>query len=149
ASIRSFIMPTQDKRNEVLEEKFGLVEEVVRGKRVILIDDSIVRGNTMKRIVSMLRSADVKEVHVRIGSPMIKYPCYMGIDFPKRDELIAYNKSQEEIGKELNVDSIEYLTVEEMIEAIRRNDLCTACFSGQYPLKFKYNIRELEKVFGK
>ncbi|MEM3281197.1 MAG: amidophosphoribosyltransferase, partial [Saccharolobus sp.] len=108
-----------------------------------------VRGNTMKRIVSMLRSADVKEVHVRIGSPMIKYPCYMGIDFPKRDELIAYNKSQEEIGKELNVDSIEYLTVEEMIEAIRRNDLCTACFSGQYPLKFKYNIRELEKVFGK
>jgi len=83
SSVRSFIMPTQDKRNEVLEEKFGVVVDAVRDKRIVLIDDSIVRGNTMKRIISMLRNAGAKEIHVRIGSPMIKYPCYMGIDFPK------------------------------------------------------------------
>ncbi|WP_338600455.1 amidophosphoribosyltransferase [Sulfolobus tengchongensis] len=149
SSVRSFIMPTQDKRTEVLEEKFGVVSEVIMNKRVILIDDSIVRGNTMKRIIKMLRSSGAKEIHVRIGSPMIKYACFMGIDFPKREELIAYNKSEKEIGKELDADSIEYLTVEEMVQAIGRKDLCTACFSGIYPLKFKYDIKELEKNFGK
>ncbi|BDB97330.1 amidophosphoribosyltransferase [Saccharolobus caldissimus] len=149
SSVRSFIMPTQDKRKEVLEEKFGIVSELVKGKRIILIDDSIVRGNTMRRIASMLRSAGAKEIHVRIGSPMIKYPCYMGIDFPRREELIAYNRSEIEISKELGVDSIEYLTVEEMLQAIGRKDLCTACFSGNYPLKFRYDFKELEKVFGK
>lgn len=149
SSVRSFIMPTQDKRKEVLEEKFGIVSELVKGKRIVLIDDSIVRGNTMRRIASMLRSAGAKEIHVRIGSPMIKYPCYMGIDFPRREELIAYNRSEIEISKELGVDSIEYLTVEEMLQAIGRKDLCTACFSGNYPLKFRYDFKELEKVFGK
>lgn len=149
SSVRSFIMPTQDKRKEVLEEKFGIVSELVKGKRIILIDDSIVRGNTMRKIASMLRSAGAKEIHVRIGSPMIKYPCYMGIDFPRREELIAYNRSEIEISKELGVDSIEYLTIEEMLQAIGRKDLCTACFSGNYPLKFRYDFKELEKVFGK
>ncbi|WP_278465191.1 amidophosphoribosyltransferase [Saccharolobus islandicus] len=149
SSVRSFIMPSQDKRNEVLEEKFGVVVDAVRDKRIVLIDDSIVRGNTMKRIISMLRNAGAKEIHVRIGSPMIKYPCYMGIDFPKREELIAHNKSEREIGNELNADSIEFLSVEEMVQAIGRRDLCNACFSGVYPLKFKYNSTELERVFGK
>ncbi|AOL15838.1 amidophosphoribosyltransferase [Sulfolobus sp. A20] len=149
SSIRSFIMPSQDKRKEVLEEKFGVVEEAVRGKKVILIDDSIVRGNTMRRIVSILRNAGATEVHIRVGSPMIKYPCYMGIDFPKRDELVAYNRTEREISKELLADSVEYLTVDELIQAIGRKDLCVACFTGNYPLKFKYDISELEKIFGK
>lgn len=144
---RSFIMPTQDKRNSVLEEKFGVVKPAVNGKRVVVIDDSIVRGNTMKRIVKMLRDNGAKEVHVRVGSPKIKYPCYMGIDFPSTSELIAYNKDEREIAKYIGADSVEYLTVEEMVEAIGRKDLCHACFSGIYPLKFSYKIEELEKVF--
>jgi len=146
---RSFIMPTQDKRNSVIEEKFGVVKSVIEGKRVVIIDDSIVRGNTMKRIVKMIRDNGAKEVHVRIGSPMIKYPCYMGIDFPSAKELIANGKSEEEIAKYIGADSLEYLTVEEMIKAIGRKDLCHACFSGLYPLKYSYNSRELEFAFKK
>ncbi|EWG08072.1 MAG: amidophosphoribosyltransferase [Candidatus Aramenus sulfurataquae] len=147
ASKRSFIMPTNEKRNEVLEEKFGVVEEVINGKRVVLIDDSIVRGNTMKRLISLLRNAGAKEVHLRIGSPPIRYPCYMGIDFPRRSELVAYGKTEEDIARELEADSLGYLTVEEMIEAIGKNALCTACFTGKYPLKGKYQMERLEIAF--
>ncbi len=147
ASKRSFIMPTNEKRNEVLEEKFGVVEEALRGKRVVLIDDSIVRGNTMKRLISLLRNAGAREVHLRIGSPPIRYPCYMGIDFPRRNELIAYGKTEEEIAKELGADSLAYLTVEEMVEAIGRNTMCKACFTGMYPLKGKYKMETLEVAF--
>ena len=146
---RSFIMPTQDKRLSVLEEKFGVVKEAVEGKRIVLIDDSIVRGNTMKRIVKLLRDNGAKEIHVRVGSPKIRYPCYMGIDFPTSKELIAHNRSEKEIAKEIGADSVEYLTVEEMIEAIGRKDLCHACFSGIYPLKFSYDMSKLELVFKK
>ena len=146
---RSFIMPTQDKRNSVIEEKFGVVKSVVDGKRVVIIDDSIVRGNTMRKIVKMIRDNGAREVHVRIGSPKIKYPCYMGIDFPSVKELIANGKNEEEIAKYIGADSLEYLTIEEMIKAIGRKDLCHACFSGLYPLKYSYNLQELEPVFKK
>ncbi|ARM76262.1 amidophosphoribosyltransferase [Acidianus manzaensis] len=148
-SKRSFIMPTNDKRKSVLEEKFGIVDEIIRGKRIILIDDSIVRGNTMRRLIKLLRDDGANEIHVRIGSPMIKYPCYMGIDFPSKKELIANDKSEKEIAQYLNADSVEYLTVDEMKNAIGRQDLCIACFSGIYPLKKKYDYNELEKIFGK
>ncbi|BCU71398.1 amidophosphoribosyltransferase [Stygiolobus caldivivus] len=144
---RSFIMPTQDKRESVLEEKFGVVSEVVRGKRIVLIDDSIVRGNTMKRIVKLLKDNGALQVHVRVGSPKIRYPCYMGIDFPTSNELIAYGRTEKEIAFEIGADSVEYLTIEEMIESIGRRDLCHACFSGVYPLKFSYNMSQLESIF--
>lgn len=147
ASKRSFIMPTNDKRNEVIEEKFGVVENAVRDKRIVLIDDSIVRGNTMKRIVSFIRNAGAKEVHIRIGSPPIKFPCYMGIDFPSRKELIASSKSENDIAQYMGANSIEYLTVDEMIKAIGRETLCTACFSGIYPLRNRYPIDKLESIF--
>ncbi|BAK54602.1 amidophosphoribosyltransferase [Sulfurisphaera tokodaii] len=146
---RSFIMPTQDKRNAVLEEKFGIVKSVVENKKVVVIDDSIVRGNTMRKIVRMIRDNGAKEVHVRIGSPKVKYPCYMGIDFPLSKELIASEKDEKEIAKYIGADSVEFLTVEEMIKAIGRPDLCHACFSGVYPLKFSYNLQVLESIFKK
>ncbi|PVU72089.1 amidophosphoribosyltransferase, partial [Sulfolobales archaeon SCGC AB-777_J03] len=146
-SLRSFIMPTHDKRVTTIEEKFGVVVRAVSGKRVVLIDDSIVRGNTMKRLVSYLRNAGAKEVHVRVGSPPIRYPCYMGIDFPSRRELIAYGRDEGAIAKEIGADSVEYLTVEEMIEAIGRKDLCHACFTGKYPLRLSYKLEELESTF--
>jgi amidophosphoribosyltransferase (EC 2.4.2.14) len=146
-SLRSFIMPTHDKRITTIEEKFGVVARAVSGKRVVLIDDSIVRGNTMKRLVSYLRNAGAKEVHVRVGSPPIRYPCYMGIDFPSRRELIAYGRDEGAIAKEIGADSVEYLTVEEMIEAIGRKDLCHACFTGKYPLRLSYKLEELESTF--
>ncbi|MFP3217537.1 MAG: amidophosphoribosyltransferase [Acidianus sp.] len=148
-SKRSFIMPTNDKRKSVLEEKFGIVEDAVKGKRIVLIDDSIVRGNTMKRIIMLLRNSGAKEIHVRVGSPMIKYPCYMGIDFPSRSELIASNKDENEIAKILGADSIEYLTVDEMKQAIGRDSLCTACFTGIYPLKRNYSLQVMESVFNR
>jgi amidophosphoribosyltransferase len=144
---RSFIMPTQDKRESVLEDKFGVVKDVIQGKRIVLIDDSIVRGNTMKRIVKLMRDNGAREVHVRVGSPKIRYPCYMGIDFPTSRELIAYGKTEKEIASEIGADSVEYLTIEEMISAIGRKDLCHACFSGVYPLKFSYDMSQLESVF--
>lgn len=148
-SKRSFIMPTNDERKSVLEEKFGVVEDAVRGKRIVLVDDSIVRGNTMMRIITLLRSSGAREIHVRIGSPMIKYPCYMGIDFPSKRELIASDKSEEEVSRILGADSVEYLTVEEMKEAIGRESLCTACFTGMYPLKRNYSIRIMENAFNR
>ncbi len=148
-SKRSFIMPTNDKRKSVLEEKFGVVEDAVRDKRIVLIDDSIVRGNTMKRIISLLRNSGAREIHVRVGSPMIKYPCYMGIDFPSRKELIASDKKEDEISKILGADSIEYLTVEEMKEAIGKESLCSACFTGIYPLKRNYSLQIMESIFNR
>lgn len=146
---RSFIMPTQDKRNSVIEEKFGVVRSAVEGRRVVIVDDSIVRGNTMKKIIKMIRDNGAKEVHVRIGSPKIRYPCYMGIDFPSTKELIANDKTETEIARYIGADSLEYLTIDEMIKAIGRNDLCHACFSGSYPLKYSYNMRGLENLFKK
>ncbi|BDC19620.1 amidophosphoribosyltransferase [Acidianus sp. HS-5] len=148
-SKRSFIMPTNDKRKSVLEEKFGIVEDAVRDKRIVIIDDSIVRGNTMKRIITLLRNSGAKEIHVRVGSPMIRYPCYMGIDFPNRKELIASDKKEEEISKILGADSIEYLTVKEMKEAIGKESLCSACFTGIYPLKRNYSLQIMENVFNR
>ena len=146
-SVRSFIMPSNDKRISVIEEKFGVVERAVSGKRVVLVDDSIVRGNTMRKLVEAVRRAGAREVHVRVGSPPIRYPCYMGIDFPSRRELVAFNRSEDQIAKELGADSVEYLTVEEMLQAIGRKDLCHACFSGVYPLRGKYSLEELELAF--
>lgn len=148
-SKRSFIMPSNEKRNEVLKEKFGLVDVAVRDKRVVLVDDSIVRGNTMNRIVSSLRGAGAREIHVRIGSPMIRHPCYMGIDFPKRSDLLARSGDLRRIAEEIGADSVEYLTVEEMELAIGKRTICEACFTGDYPLRGKYDLSSLERVFSR
>jgi len=134
---RTFISPSQSMRTLKVKIKLNPIREIVAGQRVVVIDDSIVRGNTSKSRVSLLRRAGASEVHMRISCPPHISPCYYGIDFPSKQELIACNKSMEEIKAFLEVDSIGYLSIEGMLQATTRKptDFCTACFNGQYPTK--------------
>ena len=130
---RTFITPGQFYRELKVRLKLSPVVEVVSGKKVVLVDDSIVRGTTMRRIVSLLKGAGAEEVHVRIASPPIRYPCYMGIDIPTRHELIAAWKSVGDIRESIGADSLRYLSVEGLKRAVGREDLCLACLTGEYP----------------
>ncbi|HWH07568.1 MAG TPA: amidophosphoribosyltransferase [Candidatus Thermoplasmatota archaeon] len=134
---RTFIMPSQVARDVGVKMKLNPVRSVVDGRRVVLVDDSIVRGTTMKRIVQMLRDAGAKEVHVRIGSPPIKSPCYLGIDMNTRKQLVAANHTVDEIAKLLGADSLAYISVEGLQDAIGHEprDLCTGCLTGVYPVE--------------
>ncbi|USG66400.1 amidophosphoribosyltransferase [Brevibacillus ruminantium] len=141
---RTFIQPTQELRERGVYMKLSAVRKVVEGKRVVMIDDSIVRGTTSSRIVQMLREAGAKEVHVRISSPPVMNPCFYGIDTSTRDELIASSQSVEEIRRYIGADSLSYLSVEGMIDAIGREDgspnrgHCLACFNGKYPTEIEF-----------
>ncbi|MDF2722162.1 MAG: amidophosphoribosyltransferase [Paenibacillus sp.] len=136
---RTFIQPSQELREQGVKMKLSAVRKVVEGKRVVMIDDSIVRGTTSLRIVNLLREAGAKEVHVRISSPPFKNPCFYGIDTPSRKELIGAQKSIEEIRKAINADSLHFLTKEGLIDSIGRlsdeehGGHCTACFDNIYP----------------
>ncbi|MDI3475284.1 MAG: amidophosphoribosyltransferase [Thermococcaceae archaeon] len=130
---RTFITPGQFYRELKVKLKLSPVKGVIRDKRVVLVDDSIVRGTTMRRIVSLLRKAGAKEVHVRIASPPIRHPCYMGIDIPTRHELIAAFGSVEKVREAIGADSLAYLSVEGLIRAVGKKDLCLACLTGEYP----------------
>ena len=128
--------------------KFNTVGGVLKGRRVIIVDDSIVRGTTIKGLVKRIRSAGAKEVHIRVTSPPIKYPCYYGMDFPTKEELIANEKSVEEIATYLGVDSLEYLSIEEMLNAMPKDNgqnYCTACFSGEYPVSINECLKNEDK----
>lgn len=130
---RSFIQPSQSKRDGMVKTKFFVPTEVVKNKKLVLIDDSIVRGTTMRTIVELLRKNGAREVHLRIASPPVKFPCYFGIDFPSPTELIANQKNITEIKDYLNVDSIKYLSYEDMMSVVRnKNNFCSACFTGAY-----------------
>ncbi|NIR51163.1 amidophosphoribosyltransferase [candidate division KSB1 bacterium] len=133
---RTFIHPDQSERDFKVRVKFNPVEGVLKGRRVVVVDDSIVRGTTLKQLTKMLRKAGAKEVHVRVSSPPIISPCFYGMDFPTMDELIASNKTIEEIRKYLGVDSLGYLSLEGMVDAVSNDQkgFCTACFTGDYPL---------------
>jgi amidophosphoribosyltransferase len=133
---RTFIQPGQELRRHGLRMKFNPLREVVEGKRLVVVDDSIVRGNTMPGIVQMLRAAGAAEVHIRISSPPIKHPCHYGIDMSTREEMIAHGRSVEEIGAQVGADSLHYLSLAGVYEAIGqpREVHCDACFSGDYPL---------------
>ena len=109
--------------------------EVVDGKRVIMIDDSIVRGTTSDRIVKLLRDAGAKEVHVRISSPPFLWPCYFGTDVPAREQLIAYNRSVEEIRQIIGADSLAYLSLDRLPDIVGGREICTGCFTGKYPME--------------
>ncbi|GED30359.1 amidophosphoribosyltransferase [Brevibacillus centrosporus] len=141
---RTFIQPSQELRERAVHLKLSAVRKVVEGKRVVMIDDSIVRGTTSNRIVRMLREAGAKEVHVRISSPPVMNPCFYGIDTSSREELIAATKSVEEIRLAIEADSLSFLSVEGMLEAIGREDSapnrghCLACFTGQYPTEIDF-----------
>ncbi|MGC9337310.1 MAG: amidophosphoribosyltransferase [Candidatus Cloacimonadia bacterium] len=136
---RTFIKPAQTFRDEGVRQKFNVLPEYLNDKIVTLVDDSIVRGTTLKKIVRLLKKNGAKEVHVRIGSPMIKYSCYYGIDTPTREELIASQKSIEDIRAFLDADSLRYLTLEELKNIVTQNEeFCYACFDGIYPIRL-YN----------
>lgn len=132
---RTFIKPKQKNRESSVQVKLNPIREVVQGKRVIMIDDSIVRGTTSDRIVKMLRDAGAKEVHVRISSPPFLWPCYFGTDVPARDQLIAYNRTVEEIREVIGADSLGYLKLERLSEIADGREICRGCFTGMYPLK--------------
>ncbi len=132
---RTFIKPKQSNRESSVKVKLNVLKEAVNGKRVIMIDDSIVRGTTSGRIVKMLREAGAAEVHVRISSPPFLHECYFGTDIPSREQLIAYNRSIEEIREIIGADSLGYLKQERLKEMAGGLSICTGCFDGNYPLE--------------
>lgn len=131
---RTFIKPSQSSRADGVRVKLNAIKEAVDGKRVIMIDDSIVRGTTSGRIVTMLQEAGAREVHMRISSPPFLWPCYFGTDIPKREQLIAYNRTLEEIREQIGADSLAYLRTERLEELVEGQSICKGCFTGQYPL---------------
>lgn len=139
---RTFISPGQSSRLNQVKIKLSVIEENVRGKRVILIDDSIVRGTTSGLIVKLLKEAGAKEVHMRISSPPFLYPCYYGTDIDSSEHLIACKHSIEEIGNIIGVDSLGYLPVNELKSLINSEDYCSSCFDGNYPTKILSDTRK-------
>jgi amidophosphoribosyltransferase len=134
---RTFIQPSQTIRQLGIRLKLNPLREVIQGKRLVVVDDSIVRGNTQRALVRMLREAGALEVHVRISSPPVKWPCFFGIDFATRAELIANGLTVDEIAKSLGADSLAYISLDAMVEAttIPKDRLCRACFDGEYPIE--------------
>ena len=131
---RTFIKPKQKSRESSVKVKLNVIKEAVRGKRVIMIDDSIVRGTTSDRIVSMLREAGAAEVHMMVSSPPFLHPCYFGTDIPVREQLIAYNRTVEEIRKIIGADTLNYLRIGRLSEMVEGRQICTGCFTGKYPV---------------
>ena len=150
---RTFIMPSQKLRDITVKEKVNPIKSEVEGKRVVLVDDSIVRGTTMKRIVNMVKKAKAREIHVRIGTPPLISPCYLGIDMTTRDQFIAHKKSIEEIRKILDADSLGYISVCGLLEALMftKNELCLGCVTEKYPIdipperhRFQHTLEEYD-----
>ncbi|ESO93818.1 hypothetical protein LOTGIDRAFT_228583 [Lottia gigantea] len=143
---RTFIQPTTRLRQLGVAKKFGPLTDNFAGKRIVLVDDSIVRGNTMQALIKLLKKYGAKEVHVRVASPPIKYPCYMGINIPTKEELIANRISLQDLPDHLCADSVKYLTIEGLVKAIQEGITttgqpighCTACLSGDYPVKLDW-----------
>lgn len=133
---RTFIEPTQELREQGVRIKLNPLKENIEGKRVILVDDSIVRGTTMKQTVAMIRNAGAKEIHIRIASPPVIYPCHLGMDTPSKENLIAANMSIEEIREMLEVESLCFISLEGLLEAVGGDDgFYTGCFTGKYPVE--------------
>lgn len=133
---RSFIMPSQTSRDLAVKMKLNVIKQVVNGKRLVVVEDSVVRGTTTRGKMGALRRAGAREIHLRVASPPIRHPCYFGIDFPDPNELAASGRTVEEIRQYLGVDSLHYLSQEGMLECVRMSpsQYCTACFSGDYPI---------------
>ena len=139
---RTFIMPDQSTRNAALRLKLNPIPEMFENKRVLLIDDSVVRGSTMRRIVEMIRGLSPREVHLGIFSPPVTNPCFYGIDMPSRDELLASKMSEDEMAEHFGADSVTYLSVDNM-KRVASNDICAACFTGDYVVPIHDNERRL------
>ena len=151
---RTFIQPAQEIRDLKVRVKFNPIRQIIAGKRLVIVDDSIVRGTTTRARVKSLREAGAKAIHLRVSCPPTRHSCFYGIDFPTRKELIANTLSLEEIRKFIGVDSLGYLSLEGMLKAVGKpGDYCTACWSGQYPIPFggegnKYALERVEKYAG-
>jgi amidophosphoribosyltransferase len=145
---RTFIQPQASIRHFGVKVKLNPVREVVAGKRIVLIDDSIVRGTTSRKIVKMLRDAGAKEVHLRISSPPTRFSCHYGIDTPTRRELIASHSDVEQIRTFVDADTLGYLSTEGMMEAFGRPEhaTCAACFTGKYPVEIPEAAPESEEL---
>ena len=141
---RTFIQPEQHIREQGVKIKFNPMKKIISGKRIVIVDDSIVRGTTMKKIVEVLRKNGAKEIHLRICSPPIKFSCFFGVDTPNRKQLIASDKTVTKIRKFIGADSLHYLSLQGLVEASkqRSNNLCTACFTGKYPMDINYNFKK-------
>ncbi|MCG8472942.1 MAG: amidophosphoribosyltransferase [Desulfobacterales bacterium] len=133
---RTFIQPDQETRELAVRLKLNVLKETVKGKRVVVIDDSIVRGTTSKKIVDALRKAGASEVHMRVSSSSVKYPCFFGIDTPNRQQLVSSFKSNDEVKEIIGADTLGYISVEGLLESVGKAncDMCTACFDGDYPM---------------
>jgi amidophosphoribosyltransferase len=145
---RTFIQPTQEGRDAKVKVKYNAVREVLEGRSVVMVDDSIVRGTTTRGLVALLRGAGAREVHMRVSSPPITGPCYYGIDTPEREQLIAANMSIAEITRAIGVDTLGYLSLDGMLGAVPDGPggFCHACFSGQYPTQPPTNIKRYRSV---
>lgn len=145
---RTFIEPRQSIRHFGVKIKLNPIKKMLKGKRVVVVDDSIVRGTTSRKIIKMLRQAGAKEVHMRISAPPSKFPCFYGIDTPTRKELIAATHCVDEISRYLTTDTLGYLSINGLISAIGTNNgFCTACFSGDYPIKFPWRKKRQLRLF--
>jgi amidophosphoribosyltransferase len=134
---RTFIEPKGSIRHFGVKVKLNAVREVLEGKRVVVVDDSIIRGTTSRKIVAMLRAAGAREVHMRVSSPPTSWPCYYGIDTPTRRELIASSHTVDEIRRYVGADSLAYLSLKGLLEAVGKDDgYCAACWTGRYPVEF-------------
>ncbi len=142
---RTFIQPSQELRERGVLMKLSPVKPIVNGKKVILIDDSVVRGTTSKRIVKMLREAGAKEVHLRIASPQIISPCFYGVNMTTYEELMSACLSLEDMVTAIGVDSLKFLSIDGLHEASQRNELCTACFTNKYPTNIYNNMKTIKK----
>jgi amidophosphoribosyltransferase len=149
---RTFIQPGQELRKHGLKMKFNPLPEIIEGQRVVVVDDSIVRGNTTRQIIGMLRDAGALEVHMRISAPPIRYPCHYGVDMSSREEMVAHERTIDEIAEHLGADSLAYLSLDGVYEAIGTpaEDHCDACFTGRYPLGEgdggKFSLEQLATV---
>ncbi|MCK5543017.1 MAG: amidophosphoribosyltransferase [Desulfobacterales bacterium] len=134
---RTFIKPDQAGRDESVKQKFNPIKSRIKGKKIILVDDSIVRGTTMRKIAGMIRGAGAKEIHLRIASPAVMFPCFYGLDTSTRDELIANSMNCDELKEFLKVDSLKYIKQEDLSKAVKNDDdrFCFACFDGKYPIE--------------
>jgi amidophosphoribosyltransferase len=143
---RTFIEPTDQLRKVGVAMKFNPLEDNLKGRRVVMVDDSIVRGNTSGPLVKLLRKAGAREVHVRVACPPIMFPCFMGVDMARQDELIAANMSNEEIREHIDADSLEFISISGLMTALRADDgYCNACFTGDYPFHTQIPLIELQE----
>jgi amidophosphoribosyltransferase len=142
---RTFIQPDQRIREAGVHLKFNPVRELLEGQRVIVVDDSIVRGTTTPRVVRMLRNAGAREVHMRICAPPIQHPCYFGVDMASRAELIAAQKTVKEIEQHIEADSLGFLSLDGLMRALDmpRESFCLACFTGEYPIPIQLSLDKL------